>query len=276
MPVFELFSDLSTGSRTLRRGLALGAAVFLTSAVPGLTGSALAQDDTSVRRAVRAADQRPVERSTFFRPLRTFRGQPVRVGPGFRSELSIGVVRAIRADGSKSIGVVRPIRGGFGHVTPTPPVQPGGLAITRGFAPAPEQVQAPLLAPAEPGRLLVPGIAGAPEPAAGSLQIYFGQPQPVAADADPWGLLNTGRYRAAAERFDGTGDDAQRTGAALAAALSGNLNTAASLMPAAPVLPEGVVLDPATVLRLRQVRAVFYEDNAAMRDALATLLWTEK
>jgi len=263
MPVFELFSDLSTGTRTLRRGLALGAAVLLTSAVPGLTGSALAQDDTSVRRAVRAADQRPVERSTFFRPLRTFRGQPVRVGPGFRSELSIGVVRAIRADGSKSIGVVRPIRGGFGHVTPTPPVQPGGLAITRGFAPAPEQVQAPLLAPAEPGRLLVPGIAGAPEPAAGSLQIYVGQPQPVAADADPWGLLKTG-------------DDAQRTGAALAAALSGDLNTAASLMPAAPVLPEGVVLDPATVLRLRQVRAVFYEDNAAMRDALATLLWTEK
>jgi len=210
-------------------------------------------------------------RSTFFRPLRTFRGQPVRVGPGNRPELSIGVVRAIRADGSKSIGVVRPIRG----FESTPPLNAGGLAVASGadpyaVDPAPDQTPAP------PARVLVPGIAGGPEGTdqvgSASLRVFAGQPRPVVDGADPWGLLNAGRYLAAAERFDATGDDAQRTGAALAAVLSGDLSMGAAVMPDEPVLPAGVSLDANTTLRLRQIRAVFYEDNAAMRGALAGLV----
>ena len=84
--------------------------------------------------------------------------------------------------------------------------------------------------------------------------------------------MNTGRYLAAGERFDDHGDDAQCTGAALSAALSGDLKTAVALMPAEPVLPEGFELNEATVQRLRQVRSVFFEDNPTMRAALATVL----
>ena len=208
----------------------------------------------------------------------------MRVGPGNRSELTIGVVRAIRTDGSDSIGVVRPIRsvftdGGYGGYvtrTPSPPVQPGGLTVTRGraassgFTPA-DRAAAPSDAAA---RVLVPGIASS-GPGSNSPRIYAGQPRPIVDGADPWDLLNAGRYLAAGEHFDAKGDDAQRTGAALAAALSGDLESAAALMPARPMLPEGSRLDDATVQRLRQVRAVFFKDDAVMRDALTSVLNAE-
>lgn len=284
--------------RRLTRLAPLAVGLLLPLAAPGLTGVALADDGSSVRRVVRVVppdaevvDGPRVVRRTLYRPLRTVRGRAVRVGPGNRPELSIGVVRAIRADGSKSIGVVRPIRslpacgcpvdaygvaghglwcrhrGGF-RSTPTPPVQPGGLVASGGGS-AGAGADAP--PPTSTERALVPGIASGGLGAA-SLQIYAGRPRPVIDGADPWDLLNDGRYRAAAERFDADGNDAQRTGAALAAALSGDLSAATSVMPAEPVLPAGVTLDETTTLRLGQVRDVFFDDDAAMRDALDTLL----
>jgi len=284
--------------RRLSRLARLSPLMLVLYAAPGFYGAALADDGSSVRRVVRVvppdagdADRPWVARRTLYRPLRTVRGRPVRVGRGHAPELSIGVVRAIRADGSRSIGVVRPIRSGpacgcpvnaygvAGHglwcrnrggfsATPTPPVQPGGLAQGGGGSKAADADAPP---PTSAARALVPGIQSGGLGVA-SLQIYSGRPRPVVDGADPWGLLNAGRYRAAAERFDADGDETQRTGAALAAALSGDLKAASSVMPDKPALPAGVTLDQATTLRLRQVREVFFADDAAMRDALTRLL----
>ena len=287
------------GSPLSRAPLSLAA--LLLCVVPGLDAAAQTQTDggTAVQRAVRSGpgdagqfegvrfgagrfdgvrDSRRLG-GRFFRPLRTFRGQPVTVGSGTSSDLSIGVVRAIRADGRESVGVVRAFRGGvvdngfggFGSPflrLPTPPVEQGGLIVNRGGAAS--------AAPAGPAseaypQKAVPGVASGGSESA-PLQVYAGQPRPVAAGANPWDLLNQGRYRAAGERFDEQGDDAQRTGAALAAALSGDVKTAVALMPARPVLPEGFSLNEATLLRLRQVRSVFFEDNPTMRSALAAVL----
>ena len=192
-----VFSPVVARSSFLSRGrIPLAACLLLVA--PGFEAAAQTTDSAdngaSVRRAVRSApaDGVGVDRTrnfrrggtTFFRPLRTFRGRPVRVGPGNRSDLSIGAVRAIRSDGSDSVGVVRAIRGdgsasigavrsirggffddgfgGFVSRTPTPPVQPGGLVETRGRADrataGPATAANPGPTPAGYPRVLVPGI----------------------------------------------------------------------------------------------------------------------
>lgn len=253
------------------------AALLLALAPVG--GLAQAQDGSSVRRAERGVNTSAAqngERAVPFRllrPLRTFRGQPVQVGSVGRRELSIGVVRAIRADGSKSIGVVRPIRNTF---EPTPPLNSGRVVASGPAGSAARSKPAPTApGPDHYPTVLVPGIDSGGLGTA-SLQIFAGQPRPVAQGANPWDLLNAGRYHAAAERFNPAGDAADRTGAALASMLAGDLVAAAATLPAEPVLPQGVNLDRSTVMRLRQVAAVFFAQDPVTRDALTALLNTRK
>ena len=97
---------------------------------------------------------------------------------------------------------------------------------------------------------------------------------PEAERDDPWALLNAGFYRDARRLFaaDAHSPAAARTGAALAAAMTGDLAAAADLMPADPALPAGVTLSDATAARLRQFQAFFFQDDPAMQQALTTLL----
>ena len=56
------------------------------------------------------------------------------------------------------------------------------------------------------------------------------------------------------------------------AALSGDLETAAELMPAAPQMPAGTTLRPATRQRIEMVSQYLYEGDAATQAALRSLL----
>ncbi len=262
--------------RAPRWGVRWSAVLLLAAAPLGVAAQARAQaagqDGSSVRRVLRGINASAAENGEravpfrLLRPLRTFRGRAVQVGSQGRRELSIGVVRAIRADGSKSIGVVRPIRNTF---EPTPPLNPGRVVASGPAAGSKPAVAGP--GPDSYPAVLVPGIDSGGRGTA-SLQIFAGQPRPVDEGANAWDLLNAGRYHAAAERFNPSGDVAERTGAALASMLAGDLAAAAATLPDEPVLAQGVNLERPTVMRLRQMAAVFFAHDPATREALTGLL----
>lgn len=235
------------------------------------------------------------------RPLRTFRGETVRIGRYAESEKEIGVVRPLRrvpgvsgydyrdtvrrsydshgrstrlyVDSynaypryEKEIGVVRP------YVTYNPPVRYAPQTFTN---------------PNAPGNAPDPGNASAPRTSARDLSLAPVLSEdvnvtavetvdvPVAHRDDPWALLNHGYYREARQQFAllGTIDDiTTRTGHALAAALSGDLAGGVALMPANPALPEGAILRDATVQRLSQIGEYLYADQPAMQAKIKAVL----
>ena len=211
------------------------------------------------------------------RPLRTFRGEAVRVGRYAESEKAIGVVRPLRPvpsfsyrDGyrygydrytpryEKAIGVVRP------YVTYAPPVYNPPQTITTPNA------QDESSASRAPTIDLQPVLAQDIEVTAVETVVV-----PEAHRDDAWALLSHGYCRDARQQFAllGTVDDTPtRTGHALAAVLSGDLAGGVALMPDTPELPEGVVFRPATIKRLDQMREYLYADQPEMQAKLLAIL----
>lgn len=227
---------------------------------------------------------------TNVRPLRTFRGEAVNVYTNNQSEQSIGIVRPLRTSplndyrtnysrinrfdrsdrwvqreialgridpNDKSIGIVRQYRYPVAVERPSP-----GVLIFRNPNP------------------VSPDSFATSSPAAGDAETYevrTVEDLEASAQSDPWALLNEGFYRDALKLFGaGAKDDvATQTGVALATALSGDLAGATELMPDTPSLPKGVELSKATQQRIDQFTQFFYEDDAAMRDALRSLLPAE-
>lgn len=225
------------------------------------------------------------------RPLRTFRGEAVRVGRYAEHEKSIGVVRALRQapDVGYRYGYSR--LHGTDHAVParvlidrsrfyTPEKSIGVVRAYRQYDPpqrfAPVTLTNPHATPTPP-RPATPGptptsVIPAPSidvTAVGSVEI------PEAQRQDAWALLDDGYYREARQQFAALGnlnDTATRTGHALAAALSGDLPGGSALMPRQPVLPDGQTLRPATVQRLDQTRQYLYADQPTMQAKLQSIL----
>ncbi|MEM1447183.1 MAG: hypothetical protein AAGF84_14075 [Planctomycetota bacterium] len=239
------------------------------------------------------------------RPLRTFRGETVRVGRYAEAERAIGVVRPLREVPSihgirdtryrsydahgrptrvyvdsylrspryeREIGVVRPF------VTYDPPVRNLPRSFTNPNAPVPGNANAALgSASGDESRGVLPSASDARPVLFDDVQVTAVEAVELPAEHhdDPWALLDQGYYREARQRFAqlGTlGDTDLRTGHALAAALSGDLVGGAALMPAEPALPAGVVLNAATTQRLEQVARYLYEDTPAMQAAIRTII----
>ncbi|MEM9418204.1 MAG: hypothetical protein AAGA25_03985 [Planctomycetota bacterium] len=214
------------------------------------------------------------------RPLRTFRGETVRIGRYATSEKAIGVVRPLRpVPGTyygdyrygydryypryeKEIGVVRP------YVTYNPPVYNPPQTFTNpnardesGAASANVRPSAIDLQPVLPEDVEVTAIETVVVP--------------EAHRDDPWALLNHGYYREARQQFAllGTVNDIPtRTGHALAAVLSGDLPGGMALMPDTPELLEGTTFRPATMKRLDQMREYLYADEPEMQAKLQAVL----
>lgn len=240
------------------------------------------------------------------RPLRTFRGETVRIGRFAQNDLSIGVVRPIRerpsfygqydgvgrsfdrqgrparllisgrrgfsSNNDLSIGVVRPFR------TFDPPVRHAPKTYTNPNA-------TPTAAPADPAA--ASSDASPPRPtrtvlgqdvspiAITAVTAVTAVDLPAADRDDPWALLDQGHYRQARQQFallGKAGDTATRTGHALAAALSGDLPGGVALMPADPALPAGVTLRSATTQRLEQTRQFLYADQPEMQNKLQAII----
>ena len=241
------------------------------------------------------------------RPLRTFRGETVRVGRYAEAERAIGVVRPLREVPSihgtlatryrsydahgrparvyvdsylrspryeREIGVVRPF------VTYDPPVRNLPRSFTNPNAPE----TAPGSHNAASGSVSGSESRGVLPSASDARSVLFDDVEVTAVEVvelpaehrdDPWALLDQGYYRAARQRFaqlGNLGDTDLRTGHALAAALSGDLAGGAALMPAEPALTAGLVLNPATTQRLEQVARYLYEDTPAMQAAIRTVI----
>lgn len=226
------------------------------------------------------------------RPLRTFRGDTVRVGNATSRDLSIGVVRPIRDETRRrhvgrsfngysygdrysrryvgphdlSIGVVRPFR------QHTPVVRNAPVTVTNPLAR--EQSPAPAAAASTPAYDTQPVTVGpvfTPRPSAVT-------PPTSAPDVDsenPWSLFNAGRYRQARQEFGPAqaGDTAEiQTGRALAAALSGDLAAGSEWLPEAPALPVGVTLSDSARQRIELAAEFLYEGDAATQTKLRSLL----
>ncbi|MEM8737779.1 MAG: hypothetical protein AAGG38_04785 [Planctomycetota bacterium] len=238
------------------------------------------------------------------RPLRTLGGQAVRVGrfSSTNDSTSIGVVRARR--NQPIISSVR--RGTYSDInrsdrsdrwyqrelalgriaTPFQRNQDLSIGVVRAFRNDDPIVRLSPQTFTNPNAANVPGAntvngpvtvgpSFASPPQAGDADIYaVTRVELPEADRDnAWALFDQGFYREAATRF--TGDDpVSQTGAALAAALSGDLNGAAQLMPATPQVPVDTVLQPATRQRIEQTRRFLYSDNATMQSALQSILDT--
>ncbi|MEM1107689.1 MAG: hypothetical protein AAGH99_03265 [Planctomycetota bacterium] len=220
------------------------------------------------------------------RPLRTFRGQAVRVGRFAEDRRSIGVVRPLRRVPSvfedrcdtvgtsgvffdtfprfeESIGVVRPFR------VYRPPVRHKPKTYTN---PNADQASASIEQAESDSAtaLLVPVLSE--DISVSAVEIVE---LPESLREDPWALLNQGYYREARQRFatlGGLDDTSIRTGHALAAALSGDLRGGAALMPADPALPDGTAFEPGTRKRLEQTTRYLYAGDAAMQAKLYALL----
>ncbi|MEM7626113.1 MAG: hypothetical protein AAF333_10985 [Planctomycetota bacterium] len=236
------------------------------------------------------------------RPLRTFRGDTVRVGRAAPNDLSIGVVRPIRAETRRrggdcdqrgfsrtrfgvsrfntfnsrftgpndlSIGVVRAFRRHdpverFAPVTHTNPL-------------AQDEPVAASTSTAAPAYEAQPATVGPLFPLHGAEVVAVREvaPTPDIDPQDPWALLNVGRYRDALDRFGthvANDTPETQTGRALAAALSGDLARGAEFMPEAPVVPAGLVLNAATAQRIELTRQFLYEDDPAAQVKLRRLL----
>jgi len=231
------------------------------------------------------------------RPLRTFRGQTVRLGRNADAQRAIGVVRPLRETprfgqdrffrsgvrfgqssrffggfGSrfeKEIGVVRPF------VTFDPPVRNPPKTYTNPFATlsptaSPRNAQASALSvtPSPARTVLGQEVEAAAVTAVTEVEI------PEAYRGDPWTLLDQGFYRQARQQFAQLGDTnpTTRTGHALAAVLSGDLNGGVTLMPADPKLPVGTTFRDATLQRLDQVQQFLYADQPEMQAKLQKLV----
>lgn len=259
---------------TKRLALATLACAGLLTAGPTAWGQSSTQDAQTLD-----AEVQPRTVIRLVRPLRTFRGEAVRVG-GSQPELSIGVVRPIREGGStddrviyhrravvdaypdvypyrygrpdESIGVVRAYR------TYDPP-QRSEVVIFRNANAQPtadDNTAVNTLSPDNPAVYAVRSVGDLPEP----------------QQTDPWALLNAGFYRDARALFAQQEPTPEsRTGQALAATLSGDAQAGASLMPDTPTLGQGVTLSTATRSRIVQSADLFYGDNAEARQALKTL-----
>ncbi len=225
------------------------------------------------------------------RPLRTFRGETVRLGRYAESEKSIGVVRPLREtpDARARYGYSR-LHGTDRYVPArvvydrsryyTPDKSIGVVRAYRHYDPpqrfAPVTSTNPNALSPEPRRAVSTPASDAPVPsidvtAVSSVEI------PEAQRDDPWALLNDGYYREARQQFASLGnvnDTATRTGHALAAALSGDLVGGRALMPDQPVLPDGQTLRPATLERLDLTRQVLYADQPPMQAKLQSILGT--
>lgn len=268
-------------NRSMSWTLGLAAAGVL--ALPAGLGSAQTQVVTDADALATGRTQTVVVTQ---RPLRTFRGQTVRVGRFAEAERAIGVVRPLRPipnvygdtgyRGSSSyfydryprvereIGVVRPF------VTYDPPVYNPPTTFTN-----PNAAASPSTRPAASE---TPRVSAPLRPVlSDDIEVTAVETVEVPADHrdDPWALLNHGFYREARQQFAllGTGQDADlRTGHALAAALSGDLPGGAALMPDEPALPEGVVFRAATTQRLEQTRHYLYAGQPAMQAKLQVVL----
>ncbi len=171
-------------------------------------------------------------------------------------EIILGRIDPYRVE--KSIGVVRAYR--QNPYIDVREAQRGVLVFTN--------PNAPDAAPSLDTSDLQPSITGAG--GAGTRRV---SDLDEATQNDPWALLDEGFYRDARAMFEAaeTPDAATRTGAALAAAMLGDLDAAADLMPDGPTLPDGVTLSDATRTRLRQLGSFLYQDDPAMQRAMTTL-----
>ena len=256
------------------------------------------------------------------RPLRTFRGEAVRVGQYAEPEKSIGVVRPLRIlplDDYRT-GITRPNRFGDAERWTTRYVAPGRLVLesypgnSRGLYGEPEKsigVVRAFRLPNRPQRFGPTTITGSDDsdrsprssnvaPASSdsaspmTLTAVTGVDVPATLQDDPWSLLNAGYYREARQRFDQSavetpatdladntsggatpGDPADaaatRTGRALAAALAGDVQAAADLLPAEATLPAGVTLSDATRRRLQQTAQLLFTDHPEVQAQLTRL-----
>jgi hypothetical protein len=285
-------------------GLTLGLALLATAAVPAPDASAQASENTplSVDPGERFDRTRPGQTIVVTqRPLRTFRGEAVRVGRFANDDRVIGVTRAVRVDPTndyrslfselnrfdrsdrwytrevargrivleafpdpytrieRSIGVVRP------YNVPLPVRRNGPRTVTGSAQGASDQGVADVGSPSF--RTLTEGPVSVT--AVTNVQV------PQDAADQPWTLLDRGLYREAAaafsERLEQRDDPTLRTGAALAALLSGDLQAGVDQMPEVPELSAEVRLSEATRRRMRQTAEFLYADNAGMQQALQTL-----
>ena len=245
------------------------------------------------------------------RPLRTFRGQAVRVGSYAETEKSIGVVRPLRTyplDDART-GITRPNRFGDAERWTTRYVAPGRLVLqaypnvygnaanlsygNSGLT-GPERsigvVRAYRL-PDRPQRFGPVTLTGNDEASsnadASSSDAGTTPPRDIRVTAvgevavpgelrdDAWALLNAGYYREARRQFDQNDADdsaAQQTGRAVAAALAGDLNAAAELLPESATLPDRVTLSDATRRRLQQTTQYLMADQPELQSRFQQLL----
>ena len=235
------------------------------------------------------------------RPLRTFRGEAVRVGRYAESEKSIGVVRPLREVPAADRRVGWSYGRGFGHGAtpgrvildtyraPYPRFEKsiGVVRAYRTFDPVERHAPRTLTNPnartavSEDVVNLRPTTVG-PTFGDGATSVVIaagigsGGDDARATD-DPWVLLDRGRYREARERFEQldpaeVGEAQWLTGRALAAAMSGDLAGGAALMPASPVVPESVRWSDLTLQRIVLIREYLYEGDPATQRALQLIL----
>lgn len=236
------------------------------------------------------------------RPLRTFRGDSVRIGSYADDEKSIGVVRALRSTPgydqreaySRLNRADRSDRWYDRHVSrrsilldayrdPYPRIEQsiGVVRSFRDYQPPQRNLPETFTNDNAPGSSSQDkesqNRAASSTQAPGDFNVtaVTAVEVPAAVRDDAWALLDQGYYREARQRFAAmsTADDATTlTGHALSAALSGDLQGGSALMPRAPMLPEGMMLSPAAAQRMQQTREFLYADNTAMQDALQSLL----
>ncbi|MEO1235488.1 MAG: hypothetical protein AAFX76_01730 [Planctomycetota bacterium] len=243
------------------------------------------------------------------RPLRTLDGQAVRVGrfSSTNDQTSIGVVRARReqpffANNNKRglfSDVNRSTRSDRWYqrelalgriaapvgVTPAFGQQDLSIGVVRAFRTFDPVERIPPQTFTNPNAADRPGantVDGPPTvgpafpnaPAAGDASVYaVTQVElPDGQKDNPWALLNQGFYRESANLFFERDTPEARTGAALAAALSGDLAGAAARMPADPAVPAGVTFRPATRQRIAQTQQFLYADDPQMQQALRFVL----
>lgn len=242
------------------------------------------------------------------RPLRTFRGEAVRVGRYAEAEKSIGVVRALRdtpryydtreaysrqnrADRSdrwydrhvsrRSV-ILNAYRDPYPRDYPRIEKSIGVVRAYRTYQPPVRNFPKTFTNPNAPGSQSSDAStnqnnnASTPQPV-GDIDVtaVTAVEVPAAVRDDAWALLDRGYYREARQKFaaESTVDDAiTRTGHALAAALSGDLAGGSALMPDTPQLPEGWSLSESSARRLSQTREFLYADNAEMQAALQAIL----